>query len=113
MMINFKSLPHKFLFYLGFFTVILFLGLSYWQFTRYKTNQTIKRIKSASMLKNGILRSKNVISKPLRANEENSVGISLPKIVLPPLGLLSQKDEKKLMSELKKLDFYPEKNIAA
>ena len=35
------------------------------------------------------------------------------KIVLPPLGLLSQKDEKKLMSELKKLDFYPEKNIAA
>ena len=35
------------------------------------------------------------------------------KVILPPLGLLSQKDEKKLMSELKKLDFYPEKNIAA
>jgi len=35
------------------------------------------------------------------------------KIVLPPLSLLSQKEEKKLMAELKKLDFFPEKNIAA
>ena len=40
-MIYFKSLPHKFLFYLGFFTVILFLGLSYWQFSRYQTNKSI------------------------------------------------------------------------
>jgi len=35
------------------------------------------------------------------------------KIVLPPLSLLSLKEEKKLMIELKKLDFFPEKNIAA
>ena len=47
--------------------------------------KTIKRIKSARILKKGIFKSKDVISKPLRANEENSVGISLPKIVLPPL----------------------------
>ena len=35
------------------------------------------------------------------------------KIVLPPLNLLSQIEEKELMSKLKKLDFFPEKNIAA
>ena len=40
-MINFKMLPHKYLFYLGFFTVMIFLGLSYWQFNRYQTNQTV------------------------------------------------------------------------
>ncbi len=51
----------------------------------FKINQTIKRIKNARILKNGIFISKDVISKPVLANEENSVGISLPKIVLPPL----------------------------
>ena len=35
------------------------------------------------------------------------------KIVLPPLNVLSQTEEKELMSKLKKLDFFPEKNIAA
>ncbi len=35
------------------------------------------------------------------------------RIVLPPLSLLSNKDNKELMSKLKKLDFFPEKNIAA
>ena len=35
------------------------------------------------------------------------------RIVLPPLSLLSNKDNKELMSNLKKLDFFPEKNIAA
>ena len=32
-----KSLPHKNLFYFGFIIVIIFLLLSYWQFSRYKT----------------------------------------------------------------------------
>ncbi len=35
------------------------------------------------------------------------------KIVLPPLSLLSKDQEKKMMSELKNLDFFPQKNIAA
>jgi len=35
------------------------------------------------------------------------------KTVLPPLNLLSKPEEKELMSKLKKLDFFPEKNIAA
>ena len=35
------------------------------------------------------------------------------KVVLPPLSLLSQEQEKQMMLELKKLDFFPEKNIAA
>ena len=33
--------------------------------------------------------------------------------VLPPLSLLSKEEEKQMMSELKKLDFFPQKNIAA
>jgi len=35
------------------------------------------------------------------------------KTVLPPLSLLSEIQSKELMSKLKKLDFFPEKNIAA
>ncbi len=35
------------------------------------------------------------------------------KIVLPPLSLLSKEEEKQMMSKLKKLDFFPEKNLAA
>ena len=35
------------------------------------------------------------------------------KIVLPPLILLSKTQEKEMMSKLKELDFFPEKNIAA
>jgi len=35
------------------------------------------------------------------------------KNILPPLSLLNKDQEKDLMSELKKLDFFPEKNIAA
>ena len=34
-------MPHKILFYLGFTVVLLFLGLSYWQFTSYKEDSTI------------------------------------------------------------------------
>ena len=34
------------------------------------------------------------------------------KFILPPLNLLSENQEKKMMSELKALDFYPNKNIA-
>ena len=34
-------------------------------------------------------------------------------IVLPPLTLLSKEEEKQMMSKLKKLDFFPERNIAA
>ena len=34
-------------------------------------------------------------------------------IVLPPLSLLSKEEEKQMMSKLKKLDFFPERNIAA
>jgi len=33
--------------------------------------------------------------------------------VLPPLNLLSKEEEKQMMSELKNLDFFPQKNIAA
>jgi len=35
------------------------------------------------------------------------------KRILPPLNLLSPSQEKELMSKLKKLDFFPDKNIAA
>jgi len=35
------------------------------------------------------------------------------KIVLPPLSLLSKQEEQEFMSKLKKLDFFPEKNLAA
>ena len=35
------------------------------------------------------------------------------KSVLPPLSLLSDKQQKQLMSKLKELEFFPEKNIAA
>tara|TARA_B100001123_G_scaffold78355_1_gene88726 strand:+ start:496 stop:1380 length:885 start_codon:yes stop_codon:yes gene_type:complete len=35
------------------------------------------------------------------------------KFVLPPLGLLTINEQKQMMSELKKLDFFPEKNRAA
>ena len=34
-------------------------------------------------------------------------------VVLPPLSLLSKEEEKQMMSELKKLDFFPQKNMAA
>ena len=33
--------------------------------------------------------------------------------VLPPLSLLTKEQEKKMMSELENLDFFPQKNIAA
>ena len=35
------------------------------------------------------------------------------KFILPPLSLLTQEQEKQMMSELKNLEFYPDKNIAA
>ncbi len=35
------------------------------------------------------------------------------KKILPPLNLLSDTQEKELISQLKKLEFVPEKNIAA
>ena len=35
------------------------------------------------------------------------------KYILPPLSLLTKDQEKQMMSELKTLDFYPDKNIAA
>ena len=35
------------------------------------------------------------------------------KRVLPPLSLLSEKQEKEMMSKLKELEFFPENNIAA
>jgi hypothetical protein len=35
------------------------------------------------------------------------------KNILPPLSLLSDSEQKEMMSKLKKLNFFPEKNIAA
>jgi len=35
------------------------------------------------------------------------------KRVLPPLNLLSDSDREELMTKLKELEFFPEKNIAA
>ena len=35
------------------------------------------------------------------------------KIILPPLGLLSGTQQKEFMSKLKKIGFFPEKDIAA
>ncbi len=35
------------------------------------------------------------------------------KRILPPLSLLSETEQKEMMSKLKGLDFFPEKNIAA
>ncbi len=37
-----RSLPHKNLFYFGFLLVLIFLGLSYWQFNRYQINEPLK-----------------------------------------------------------------------
>ena len=37
-----RSLPHKNLFYFGFVLVLIFLGLSYWQFNRYQMNEPLK-----------------------------------------------------------------------
>ena len=36
-----NKLPHKILFYFGFFVVLFFLGLSYWQFSRYQEDRII------------------------------------------------------------------------
>ena len=36
-----KNLPHKILFYIGFLTVFIFLGLSYWQLSRYQEDSII------------------------------------------------------------------------
>ncbi len=35
------------------------------------------------------------------------------KFIIPPLSLLTKEQEKQMMSELKTLDFYPDKSIAA
>ena len=35
------------------------------------------------------------------------------KKILPPISLLSSNQQKELISKLKKLEFFPEKNIAA
>ena len=35
------------------------------------------------------------------------------KRILPPLSLLSETQQKEMMSKLKELEFFPEKNIAA
>ncbi len=35
------------------------------------------------------------------------------KTILPPLSLLNEDQQEEFMSKLKKLDFFPEKNIAA
>ena len=42
-----------------------------------------------------------------------SIENSKYKIVLPPLDLLSEAQQKDLISKLKDLDFFPDKNIAA
>ena len=42
-----------------------------------------------------------------------SIGNEKYKIILPPLSLLSNTDKKEFISKLKKLEFFPEKNIAA
>ena len=34
-----NKIPHKFLFYLGFFIVLIFLSLSYWQFTSFQNDK--------------------------------------------------------------------------
>ena len=34
-----KKIPHKFLFYFGFFIVLIFLSLSYWQFTSFQNDK--------------------------------------------------------------------------
>ena len=36
-----EKLPHKNLFYFGFFVVFVFIGLSYWQLTRYQQDKLI------------------------------------------------------------------------
>jgi len=36
-----EKLPHKNLFYFGFIVVFVFIGLSYWQLTRYQQDKLI------------------------------------------------------------------------
>ena len=49
-------------------------------------------------------------------NSSNNFGSFESKkysVVLPPLNLLTKDQEKQMMLELKNLDFFPQKNIAA
>ena len=58
-----NKIPHKFLFYFGFFIVLIFLSLSYWQFTSFQNDKiTLNEFKNnnISILTSLILNLKDI-----------------------------------------------------
>ena len=61
-----NNIPHKFLFYVGFFIVLIFLSLSYWQFTSYQNDKI-----TLNEFKNNNISSSISISDLYSNNDEN------------------------------------------
>ena len=61
-----SKLPHKFLFYLGFFIVFIFLILSYWQFTSFQNDKV-----TLNEFKNNNIPSSISLSDLYSNNDEN------------------------------------------
>ena len=61
-----NNIPHKFLFYVGFFIVLIFLSLSYWQFTSFQNDKI-----TLNEFKNNSISSSISISDLYSNNEEN------------------------------------------
>ena len=64
-MAKLNKIPHKFLFYFGFFIVLIFLSLSYWQFASFQNDKI-----TLNEFKNNNLPSSISISD-LYSNNEN------------------------------------------
>jgi Uncharacterized conserved protein len=61
-----NNIPHKFLFYVGFFIVLIFLSLSYWQFTSFQDDKI-----TLNEFKNNNISSSISISDLYSNNNEN------------------------------------------
>ena len=61
-----NNIPHKFLFYVGFFIVLIFLSLSYWQFTSFQEDKI-----TLNEFKNNNISSSISISDLYSNNNEN------------------------------------------
>ena len=70
-----NKLPHKILFYLGFFLVIFFLGLSYWQFSRYQEDRLILMTINEQQISTDINAEDLYITDDLSINEFSVVNI--------------------------------------
>ena len=61
-----NNIPHKFLFYVGFFIVLIFLSLSYWQFNSFQNDKI-----TLNEFKNNSISSSISISDLYSNNNEN------------------------------------------